>query len=504
MTDRRLPLPGEQPVSIVSMRSMRRWRNPWYRLKPRPLVQVVLLVIAAAVLRIGLWAWQITAVPVTVVINGQPVTLRVHRSTVGGAIQAAGVRLNQAVYVEPAAETPLQPDMVITVGYLRPVIVHADGQTWIVTTHSADPRAITAEAGITLGPHDEVRVERSVRPAGSRSDIPPVPRELRVMRSRLVVVNEDGNRVSFETTQPTLGEALASAGYVLYEGDRISPPLWTPIPVEGIEVTLERAVPVIVQADGRRFETRTHQQTVGGVLGELELALNGQDYVLPSPDVVFQAGQVIRVVRVHEAVVNEDQPIPYQTTYIPDPDLELDQQQEVQPGREGTVRRQVRIRYEDGVEVSRVPAGEWVAAQPEARVVRYGTRIVIRTLETPYGDIQYWRRLHVLATSYCPLTATDKQPGDPFYGLSATGVEVQRGVVAVDPRVINLFTSLYVPGYGFGQALDIGGAVKGLRIDLGYDDASYVQWHQWVDVYLLLPIPSPDEMVWILPGSEPP
>jgi uncharacterized protein YabE (DUF348 family) len=485
------------------MRSVRRWRNPWARLKPRPLVQVLLVVAVIAALRIGLWAWQATATPLTVVINGQPIALRVHRNTVGGAIRAAGVRPDEAVYIEPPPETPLQPDMVITVGYLRPVIVHADGQTRIITTHSADPHTIAAEMGIVLGPHDEIRIERAVQPAGSRPDVPPVPRELRVMRSRMVIVNEDGNRVSLETTQPTLGEALAAAGYVLYEGDRISPPLWTPITTDNLEATLERATPVIVQADGNRLEARTHQTTVGGVLSELGLALNGQDYVLPAPDAALQAGQVIRLVRVREEVVSEEAPIPYPTTYIPDPDLELDQQQEVQPGHEGTLRRQVRIRYEDGAEVSRVPAGEWVVAQPEARVIRYGTRIVIRTLETPYGDIQYWRRLHVLATSYCPLTASDKQPGDPFYGLSATGVEVHRGVVAVDPRAINMFTFMYVPEYGFGQALDIGGAVKGLRIDLGYDDANYVQWYKWVDIYLLLPIPPPDEMIWILPGSEP-
>lgn len=503
MTDRRLPLPGEQPVSIVSVRSARRWRNPWARIRPRPLTQILLLVAVAAALRIGLWAWQVTATPVTVIINEQPIALRVHRNTVEGAVRAAGVRPDEAVYVEPPLETPLQPDMVIRVGYLRPVIVHADGQTWITTTHSADPQTIVAETGIVLGPHDEVRVERAIQPAGNRSDLPSVPRELRVMRSRLVIVNEDGNRVSFETAQPTLGRALAEAGYVLYEGDRISPPLWTPITADGIEVTLERAIPVTIRADGRQFETRTHQPTVGGVLGELGLAPNGQDYVLPAPDTILQAGQIIRLVRVREEIVNEDTPIPYQTTYIPDPDLELDQLQEAQPGREGTLRRQIRIRYEDGVEVSRVPVGEWVITQPEAQVIRYGTRVVIRTLETPYGDVQYWRRLHVLATSYCPLTASDKQPGDPFYGLSATGVEVHRGVVAVDPRVINMFTAMYVPGYGFGQALDIGGAVKGLRIDLGYDDANYVQWYRWVDIYLLLPIPPPDEMIWVLPGSEP-
>jgi 3D (Asp-Asp-Asp) domain-containing protein len=107
----------------------------------------------------------------------------------------------------------------------------------------------------------------------------------------------------------------------------------------------------------------------------------------------------------------------------------------------------------------------------------------------------------VLATSYSPSTAGHKQPGDPFFGVSATGAEVVRGIVATDPRVIPLGTFLYVPTYGSGRALDVGGAVKGFRIDLGYDDANLVLWNTWVDVYLLVPVPSPDEMVWVLPEN---
>ena len=69
----------------------------------------------------------------------------------------------------------------------------------------------------------------------------------------------------------------------------------------------------------------------------------------------------------------------------------------------------------------------------------------------------------------------------------------------MDPRIINLRTKLYVPGYGIGQAGDTGGRVKGRRIDLGYDDASLVLWYKWVDVYLLTPAPPSDQIPWVLP-----
>jgi 3D (Asp-Asp-Asp) domain-containing protein len=51
-------------------------------------------------------------------------------------------------------------------------------------------------------------------------------------------------------------------------------------------------------------------------------------------------------------------------------------------------------------------------------------------------------------------------------GKTALGIPVQKGVVAVDPRLIPLGTRLHVPGYGRGIAADVGIAIKGRIIDL--------------------------------------
>jgi 3D (Asp-Asp-Asp) domain-containing protein len=51
-------------------------------------------------------------------------------------------------------------------------------------------------------------------------------------------------------------------------------------------------------------------------------------------------------------------------------------------------------------------------------------------------------------------------------GLTASGLPVGPGVVAVDPTVIPLGTRLYVPGYGPAVAADVGTAIKGNIIDL--------------------------------------
>lgn len=58
------------------------------------------------------------------------------------------------------------------------------------------------------------------------------------------------------------------------------------------------------------------------------------------------------------------------------------------------------------------------------------------------------------ATSYC------------MAGNTATGMPVGRGVIAVDPSVIPLGTSVYVSGYGDAIAADVGGAINGDTIDV--------------------------------------
>ena len=53
-------------------------------------------------------------------------------------------------------------------------------------------------------------------------------------------------------------------------------------------------------------------------------------------------------------------------------------------------------------------------------------------------------------------------------GVTATGLAVGWGVVAVDPSVIPLGTRMTIPGYGEGIAADTGSAIQGNRIDLWF------------------------------------
>lgn len=96
--------------------------------------------------------------------------------------------------------------------------------------------------------------------------------------------------------------------------------------------------------------------------------------------------------------------------------------------------------------------------------------------------------MKVEATGYTAgYESTGKRPGDPGYGITSTGAKAQRGVVAVDPKVIPYGTYMYVPGYGYGIALDTGGAIKGNKIDLFFDTVEEANnWgRRWITIQFL-------------------
>jgi len=78
---------------------------------------------------------------------------------------------------------------------------------------------------------------------------------------------------------------------------------------------------------------------------------------------------------------------------------------------------------------------------------------------------RYSRSMQMAASAY---TIYDDGNGNTTY----RGHALRKGLVAVDPSFIPLGTRLYIPGYGYAIADDIGGAIKGNRIDLAFESRS--------------------------------
>lgn len=114
-----------------------------------------------------------------------------------------------------------------------------------------------------------------------------------------------------------------------------------------------------------------------------------------------------------------------------------------------------------------------------------------RTLEEAV-DFKQYPTEKVIATGYTAgVESTGKTPNHPEYGITYSGVKVKRDLystIAADLNVFPLGTILYIPNYGYGVVTDIGGAIKGNKIDLYFDtvDEVYNEWGKKdIDVYVV-------------------
>jgi len=318
-----------------------------------------------------------------------------------------------------------------------------------------------------------------------------------VLRPVPVTVVENGIPFDLELVGETVGEALEAAGIPLHDEDRVHPPAQSPL-YGSMRIAIHRATPFLVEVEGTKREARAWADTVGQGLERVGIELRGRDYAIPAADTPLRPDMHVQVVRVVEDILVREVSIPFATITEPDAEIPLDEQKVLRPGEAGLKSQRIRITYEDGAEIARQIEEEVVLRDPLAEIMAYGTKIVWQTVDTPEGPRRYWRHMRVYATSYSASRAGTPRSA-PWFGRTWLGLQMRRGIIAVDPRYIPLSVNLYVPGYGIGFAGDTGGGIKRYHIDLGFDDDNYESWHQYVDVYLLEPLPPERDIPWILP-----
>jgi len=437
-----------------------------------------------------------TAKPVHIFVDDQWEVVHTHARVVGSVLRDAGIEIREGDVVFPDVSSSLDASRAIEIQRSYSVTLNIGGEIKQVTTAEVTATDILASEGIILLPSDRVWIDGI--PESNPERILSVRPEVINFKSGVEIsLNIDGNKSNLRSAASTVGEALAEAGIEIFEGDLLQPS--SAAPLVGVdEIILRHAKPLTIFYDDLRLDTYVVADKVCEALQMAGLPLIGLDYAIPGENEAIPDDGIIRVIRVTEEVIIEQIPLPFETVYEPNPNLEIDNQVVMETGAYGVLANQIRVRYENGEQISRIVEGEWIAREPQPRMLGYGTNIVIRTVNTADGPIQYWRAIQMWATSYSPSRAG--VPDDyEWFGITACGKKLVKGLVAIDTRYIPFYTSMYVPGYGFAEACDTGGGVKGRWIDLGYDDHNYKSWHQYVTVYFLTPVPPANTIAWIFP-----
>ena len=394
-----------------------------------------------------------------------------------------------------------------------PVFVRADATptpptpapaAWVITPvravwvpQAATPAEAAQAAGIAVPAGAVFRVDGVLWQADKplpRQAVPPV---VQVFVPAKVQFTVDGAPLAWDGFALTLAEALGQAGITLRWADRASVAL-TSNPARVLAAEITRAAPFAARVGEATYNIYSAAATVGAALAVGNLAPQGLEFTTPADDAAFPKNKTVALHEARESLVLRQLPVAFDSKTQPLPDEPLDTIKVVQEGTYGLQVQRVRVRYVDGLETGRVVEDSWVAVPPKPRIVGYGTKIEIQTLQTPDGPVQCWRVVRVYATSYSPCRVGTGQCSD----ITFSGAKLHKGIVAVKRSWYAYMggQKVYVPGYGFGIIADIGGGIPGRHwIDLGFSDDDYESWHQWTTLCFVAPPPPPEQIPWILP-----
>lgn len=219
---------------------------------------------------------------------------------------------------------------------------------------------------------------------------------------------------------------------------------------------------VTLKHHGHAQQIHTYRKTLKQLLDDLGINLirgdtlyqqQGDNHIALTLDKPLRDKMTIIIDNVITTIQVETIEVPYQTRRINDSSLPIGKTKTT-PGRPGILQRSYQVVLRNGQVVEKRLLEEQIIRQPQDKVVYLGQKSVSVGI-----DLSNAQPLVVEATAYT-------HTGNP----TATGIYPHRGVVAVDPNVIPLYTKVYIPGYGVAQALDTGGAIKGNRIDVFFED----------------------------------
>lgn len=243
--------------------------------------------------------------------------------------------------------------------------------------------------------------------------------------------------------------------------------------VDNSVMVIEPAIKVSVTIDGQKsiVETRNNAE-VSELLKQITIENDGIEYyyVEGKNTDVLKDGMEINLLSRREETFKTTDVLEYSTIYEDTTDLEEGVTELVTAGVDGEITSTIKVVFYGGEEYLKKTVSEDITVAPVNEVIRRG---VAKTVKTPNGNLKYDRAITMSASAYTAgAESTGKNPGDSGYGVTATGMKVRHGVVAVDPNVIPLGTKLYIEGYGEAVAADTGGAIKGNKVDLFYHDVT--------------------------------
>jgi uncharacterized protein YabE (DUF348 family)/3D (Asp-Asp-Asp) domain-containing protein len=459
----------------------------------------LILVLVAAVLFMFL-AFPVRSV--TVDVDGRLLQVKIRGDNIS-AIDRADLALG------PEDRLIAEGDRV-KVDRAKTVLVQVDGDALPLDTQAETVDDVLEEAGVDYGPEDTVlydgfpihpganleEAQEGVSPdvvslgrftPGPSGEAPEPPVFLSIRRPETLTISVDGVQMQVTSSRVKVEELLAEAGIPVGPSDYVNPARDGLIGDDKL-ITVLREKTIFLIVGGELTTLTSFRQTVAELLEDTGTSYEETDIISPGLEANLADNITVSVTHVRGDTVVIDEAIPYETIYREDSSLAVGEVRIVQPGQAGLRHREFSLETINGDESERELIREWVDPLPQDEIIALGTSFDVHTLDTEGdGAVPYVDTLEVVATWYNALCEGCDES-------TSTQTPLRYGTIAVDPRVIPLGTCLYVPGYGFGRAEDVGGAIKGNRIDLGFPGAADGSWWGVRDVTIYILPSCPDHL----------
>ncbi|MDR2168409.1 MAG: G5 domain-containing protein [Clostridiales bacterium] len=300
-----------------------------------------------------------------------------------------------------------------------------------------------------------------------------------------IVLVDNGYTRSIDTEQETVLGLMDELGFFIHEFDVVSPALNFPIH-RGMVIEIERAFPVFIRLDGNPelipFYARPGAALVTIAADFGNLFDNDNEQIIFDTTVARhrpEPGEIIDLLTIGWATRAEYEPLPFEREYVESFLVPVGETAIYREGAPGLRRMAFQREYLAGQLVYEGFLSDSIVRQPLSEIVHIGVPLPPNTALSACGQaFTYSRMVLMESTAYTlSVSCTGRTPDHPWWGITASGMQAQVGVVAVDTNVIPFHTRMYIEGYGFAVAGDRGGAIRGYKVDVFLDTMAEVR--QW-------------------------
>lgn len=290
-----------------------------------------------------------------------------------------------------------------------------------------------------------------------------------VIKANTITINNCGEEQTISLAKGTVEEALNRTGITLAENQSVTPSLNTVITGD-MNIYVYNSKNIKLTTNGTEMTVKAPEGTVENALNILGYEITDDDILNVDKNAQIEDDMKIILKKVTYVDEKSTEKISYKTVEKDSDDIMTGESEVSQKGVDGEKEVTKRCKYIDGKYDSTKVIDEKVTKKPVNKIVLNGTKRGTTT-DTSGAPVSYSYMVSGSGTAY---TAA---PG----ALTATGVPVYEGGVAVNPAIIPYGSKLYIEAadgshvYGYATAIDTGGALMdgSAIVDLfyfSYDD----------------------------------